>query len=311
MRPIDQISSPERTAARPNTAPAIQQRNFRATKPDISSRHWVRQDAFATALFNALSVVFPYAEAFMARSVHPWQNRLPEHLAIDVRNFVQQESSHAREHGRMNEVLIDAGYDIKPLESTIKSFTSFFRQRNEMTSLTATMCIEHFTAIFAAEMLKNDHHLFDADPEMHELWVWHAIEEVEHKAVAFDVWNYAARDWSETRKYLTRSTMLILVTISFLFNRTRGQMQLLKQDGISAGPAFRGLMAHCFARGGVARSIFKPWLSFFRPSFHPWDHNDRDLLTKGEAMLVEMAKAKAIPEIGSERRKMARLANAA
>jgi uncharacterized protein len=313
MRPIDKTTGPEISAARPSDLPAIQRRYFRTTKPEISARHWVRQDAFATALFNAFSAVFPHGEAFMARSVHHWQSQLPDGLAADARDFVHQESSHAREHGRMNEVLTDAGYDIEPLEHTIKSFVSFFRGRSEMTCLTATMCIEHFTSIIAAEILKNDHHLAGADPELRELWVWHAIEEIEHKAVAFDVWNYAARDWSGAKRYLVRNGMLMLVTISFFVNRTRGQMQLLKQDGIAAGPAFRGLIKHGFGRGGLARNIFKPWLSYFRPAFHPWDHDDHHLLEKGNVMLAEMAKAKAaaVASEPAERRKLGRLAKAA
>jgi uncharacterized protein len=313
MRPIDKTTGPEISAARQSDLPAIQRRNFRTTKPEVASRHWVRQDAFATALFNAFSAVFPHGEAFMARSVHHWQSQLPDNLAADARNFVHQESSHAREHGRMNEVLIDAGYDIEPLERTIKSFVSLFRGRSEMTCLTATMCIEHFTSIIAAETLKNDHHLAGADPELHELWVWHAIEEIEHKAVAFDVWNYAARDWSAAKRYLVRNGMLMAVTISFLINRTRGQMQLLKQDGIAARPAFSGLIKLGLGRGGLARNIFKPWLGYFRPGFHPWDHDDRHLLNKGNAMLAEMAKAKtaAVAADTSERRTRVRLANAA
>jgi uncharacterized protein len=313
MRPIIKTTCADTPAARQSPLPAIQRRNFRTTKPTVSSRHWVRQDAVATALFNAFSAVFPHGEAFMARSVHVWQDKLPEDLAADARNFVHQESSHAREHVRMNDVLIDAGYDIEPLERTIKSFVSFFRNRSEMTCLTATMCIEHFTSIIAAEILKNDHHLDGADPELHELWVWHAIEEIEHKAVAFDVWNYAVRDWSAAKKYLVRNGMLMLVTISFLINRTRGQMQLLKQDGMTAAPAFRGLIKHGFGRGGLIRNIFKPWLGYFRSSFHPWDHDDRHLLDKGNAMLAEMAKAKTAVVAAEpvDRRKQGRLAKAA
>ncbi len=305
---VSKSTAPDRGQSTP-----IQPRDFRTDKPAVSQRHWVRGDAYATALFNAFSAVFPMGETFMARSVKPFQNHLPDALAQEARAFVKQEAAHAREHGRMNEVLTDAGYDIEPLERTIKTFVSFFRGRSELLCLTATMCIEHFTAIIAAEVLKNDHHLAGSDPELHELWVWHAIEETEHKAVAFDVWNHVTRDWSGLRKYAARAAMLMLVTVSFLINRTRGQMQLLQQDGISAGPAFRGLMVHGFGRGGLARNIFSPWISFFRPGFHPWDHDDRPLIVKGEALLAAMNSAKAVVDEAAQtdRRILPRLANAA
>ncbi len=314
MQPNIQIVSSKTKTVNGDNAPQLQPRSFSTSQPQIPNRHWVRQDVFATALFNAFSAVFPHGESFMVRSIKPWQNRMPEKLALDVKNFVEQESAHAREHGNMNQFLADAGYDLKPLEQTIKGFVRFFRNRSEMLCLGVTMCTEHFTSIIGAEVLKNDHHLAGSDPELHELWVWHAIEEVEHKAVAFDVWQYATRDWSGLRKYAVRCGILTLVTISFLINRTRGQMQLLSQDGIPAGRAIRGLVAHGFGRGGLARNIFKPWLSFFRPGFHPWDLDDRALLAKGELTLADIAKTKVIAveaPTDIERRGRPRLAKAA
>jgi uncharacterized protein len=301
------------SAASMVNAPRVQPRRFRTEKPEIAARHWVRGDPYASALFNAFSAVFPVGEAFMARSVKPFQEQLPGQLAAEARSFVSQECAHAREHGRMNEVLSDAGYDTAPLERTIKAFVTFFGSRSPLTCLTATMAIEHFTAIIAAEVLDNDRHLDGADPELHALWVWHAIEETEHKAVAFDVWNHVTRDWSGLRKYAVRTGMLMLVTISFLINRTRGQMQLLRQDGIASGPAIRGLIGHGFGRGGLARGIFGAWLSFFRPGFHPWDHDDRPLMAKGEALLATLTKAKTVADEAeqTERRILPRLANAA
>lgn len=314
MQPNIQIVSSKTKTVNGDNAPQLHPRRFSTAKPHIPNRHWVRQDAFATALFNAFSAVFPHGESFMVRSIKPWQNRMPDKLALDVKNFVEQESAHAREHGNMNQVLADAGYDLEPLERTIKGFVRFFRNKSELLCLGVTMCIEHFTSIIGAEVLKNDHHLAGSDPELHELWVWHAIEEVEHKAVAFDVWQYATRDWSAPRKYAVRCGLLMLVTISFLINRTRGQMQLLGQDGIPAGRAIRGLIARGFGRGGLARNIFKPWLSFFRPGFHPWDLDDRALLAKGELTLADMAKTKVstvkAPKT-TERRGRPRLAKAA
>jgi predicted metal-dependent hydrolase len=309
-----QIVSSKTKPVNGDHAPQLHPRSFSTSKPDIPNRHWVRQDVFATALFNAFSAVFPHGESFMVRCIKPWQNRMPEKLALDVKNFVEQESAHAREHGNMNQILIQAGYDLEPLERTIKGFVRFFRDSNEMLCLGVTMCIEHFTSIIGAEVLKNDHHLAGSDPELHELWIWHAIEEVEHKAVAFDVWQYATRDWSASRKYAVRCSLLMLITISFLINRTRGQMQLLSQDGIPARRAFRGLIALGFGRGGLARNIFRPWLSFFRPGFHPWDLDDRALLAKGELVLAGMAKTELITvkaAKAAERRGRPRLAKAA
>jgi uncharacterized protein len=150
-----------------------------------------------------------------------------------VEAFIEQEAGHSREHVAMNKALINAGYDIAPLDRKIRAFVAFFEDPSDTVKLTATMCLEHFTAIIAAELLENHDHLAGVDDDMFELWLWHAIEEVEHKGVAFDVWNYAVKDWNPVRRYALRSIFMLAVTTSFFINRTLGQIELLRQDGHS------------------------------------------------------------------------------
>ena len=273
--------------------PAIVPREFRTLRDAKVNRHWVRGDPYATAFFNALSAVFPHGETFMLRSMVPWEERVPASLGREVNAFIEQEAGHSREHVAMNRALIEAGYDVEPLERKIKAFVRFFENSSDMTKLTATMCIEHFTAIVAAEILKNRCHLDGACAELSELWLWHAIEEVEHKGVAFDVWIYATRDWSPGRRYIVRSAAMLAVTASFVINRSLGQIELLRQDGYGFFAALKGILRSGFGKGGVGRNVLGRWASFFRPNFHPWDHDDRLLLATGEAELARIAAKRA------------------
>jgi uncharacterized protein len=294
--------------------PPLQTRDFHILKQEVPNRHWVRGEAFATALFNALSVVFPAGEAFMIRSIKPWQKKVPPALARDIQNFVEQEAGHSREHNVMNQSLIDAGYDITPLERVINNFVGRFKRSSDLTRLGATMCIEHLTAIIAAELLENEYHLAGSNEELRELWIWHGLEEVEHKAVAFDTWQYATKDWNPLLRYFVRTSLLTAVTISFVINRTRGQLELLKQDGYRFTPALLGLVKCGFGKGGIGRHSIRPWFAFFRPAFHPWDIDDRHLIAKGEQMLEDIKAARAEKKVvmePTERRKRARLARAA
>jgi uncharacterized protein len=280
--------------------PAIVSRGFRGKKQGATQRHWVRSDPYATAFFNALSAVFPHGETFMIRCMIPWAERVPPSLGREVKAFIEQEAGHSREHVAMNRGLIDAGYDIEPLDRKIRGFVSFFENASDMVKLTATMCIEHFTAIIAAEILHDKKHLAGTDEDMRELWLWHAIEEVEHKGVAFDVWKYATAEWNPVRRWLWRSIFMLLITASFFVNRTLGQIELLRQDGIGFFSALRCVMRSGFGKGGIGRKVLWPWASFFRPGFHPWDKDDRLLIAEGEAMLA-IATAKragynAVPE---------------
>jgi uncharacterized protein len=259
----------------------------------ISERHWLREDPYATAFFNSLSAVFPRGEAFMIESMRPWQSRLPAPLAAEVKTFIEQEAAHSREHASLNRALIHSGYDIAPLDTVIRQFVEFFRDADEITRLGATMCIEHMTAIVAAELLGDPSHMDGCDDEVRRLWLWHGVEEVEHKAVAFDVWMWATRDWSAARRWATRSALLIAVSASFFVNRTRGQLELLRQDGIAAPKAFWRMMHYGFGKGGIARRIMRPWAQFLKPGFHPWQIDDRALIASGEAMFAALEPVEA------------------
>src|SRR3546814_5779790 len=66
------------------------------------------------------------------------------------------------------------------------------------------MALDHFTAMMAHEFLTNSRHFAKADPEVHNMWRWHATEEIEHKGVAFDVWVHATRGWTPARRWKVR-----------------------------------------------------------------------------------------------------------
>ncbi|MEP7350277.1 MAG: metal-dependent hydrolase [Sphingorhabdus sp.] len=283
---MDATSNSNGSAVPKDARPVVAPRGFRRVGNPATVRHWVRGDPYATAFFNALSAVFPHGETFMIRSMIPWADRVPISLGSEVRAFIEQEAGHTREHVAMNRGLTGAGYDIEPLDRRIKAFVRVFEGTSDITKLTATMCIEHFTAIVAAETLKNQAHLAGADENLRELWLWHAIEEIEHKGVAFDVWQFATAKWHPTRRWLWRSFFMIAITLSFFVNRTLGQLELLRQDGIDFWTALRGVFRLGFAKDGIARNIAGSWLGFFRPNFHPWDIDDRLLIAQGEAELA-------------------------
>ena len=290
---MDATNKTATTATSSSDRPDIVARGFRGATDAISERHWVRQDPVATAFFNALSAVFPHGETFMIRSLIPWVDRVPDPLRAEVKAFIEQEAGHAREHVGMNKALTSAGYDIEPLDRKIRAFAAFFDDASDIVKLTATMCIEHFTAIIAAELLANRYHLAGVDDDILELWLWHAVEEVEHKGVAFDVWNYATRDWSPVRRFALRSFFMLAVTTSFFINRTSGQIELLRQDGFGFIPSLKNVLRAGFGKGGIGRNVLRPWAAFFAPGYHPWDKDDRLLLAKGEADLASIAAVRA------------------
>ncbi len=252
----------------------------REVKP---GRWWHGSDPFATAFYNALSATFPKGEAFFVEAVRNHREGAPGKLAEEIKSFTTQEVIHSREHDAFNKAAIDAGYDLGPLDERVQFRLDFLRSKPPIASLAATMALEHFTAIFAHELLADPRHLAGAEPEARAMWRWHAIEEIEHKGVAYDTWLHATRHWPRSKRWKVKANVMLLATRNFTVDRTLGAIELLKQDGITGVRAWAGLLWFMWIRPGMMRKIFSAWAKFFMPGFHPWNEDDRHLIAAYEA----------------------------
>ena len=115
------------------------------------------------------------------------------------------------------------------------------------------------------------------------MWQWHAIEEIEHKGVAYDTWLHATRHWTRWKRWKVKAKVMLLVTRNFTVDRTRGAIELLRQDRITGARAWLGLLGFMWVRPGMMRKIFRAWAAFFLPRFHPWNEDDRHLIQRYEA----------------------------
>lgn len=261
----------------------IQCRNRHFASAAIERRRWVGGDPYASAFFNCLSAIFPKGEAFFIEALKKFRDRTPPKLSGEIRSFIQQEATHSREHHFFNQHLASCDLDISRLEQSITDVVSYVRAQPEIMHLVATMCIEHITAILAAEVISNPRHFENADEEQRKLWLWHASEEVEHKGVAFDTWSYMSRDWSPLKRWYVRSSFMAKISLGFTINRTKGVLDLLRQDGITGVRAWTGLVHYALVGPAPLRRTLWPWLQFFKPGFHPWDIDDRHLIQLAES----------------------------
>lgn len=258
----------------------ITPRDRRFNRDSRPRRWWLNGDPVATAFYNALSVTFPKGEAFFIESVKAHRDGAPPKLAGEIRAFTMQEVMHSREHLAFNRHIAEAGYDVEPLDRKVDEVLALTKGRPVILNLAATMALEHFTAILARELLENGAHLAGSDPEAGDLWRWHAMEEIEHKAVAYDTWLYATRDWTRFKRWWVKSLMMLLVTRNFIPHRLEGALQLLEQDGITGAKAKWRLLSFAFGRPGMFRKISGAWVKYFLPGFHPWNDDESHLLKK-------------------------------
>ena len=261
----------------------IMPRDRRFERGKLAERLWHGGRVEATAIYNALSTTFPAGEAFFVESVRAFRDGTPPQLAADIKAFTTQEAIHSREHDAFNRRAIDSGYDLKKLEAQVEKRLAVTRDKPKVVSLAATMALEHFTAILAHELLADPRHLDRADPQAAALWRWHAVEEIEHKAVAYDTWLHATRKWTRWKRWNVKVKVMLYVTRNFVVDRTAGALELMRQDGVTGFGAWARLLWYLWIRPGMFRKIAGAWAKFFLPRFHPWNEDDRHLLRAYEA----------------------------
>ena len=257
---------------------AIVVRDRRFGRGRVPERWWLNGDPVASAWFNALSATFPRGETLFVDAVKAFREGAPPALAEEIRGFIRQEINHTREHLAFNRAAADAGYDMSAIDARVEQLIGLVYARPKPVWLAVTIALEHFTAMFAHEFLKHPGHFVGAASEQAELWRWHAVEEIEHKGVAYDTWLHATKGWSRWKRWKVKSLLMLAITRRFVRNRFVDASDLLAQDGIAGPRAKAQLVWYLVGRPGILRRVFPAWCAYFLPGFHPWNRDDRALV---------------------------------
>ena len=233
-------------------------------------------DLVMSHVLAALSGLFPDGEDYFVRSVRRVRDHVEEPvLRRQVAGFIGQEAVHGREHRALNGRLAELGYPTRSIERRVRAVLGFRdRHLSAHANLAATAALEHYTATLAETLL--------SDPEARRLvgshavldvLLWHALEESEHKAVAFDV--YRAVGGSER----TRRLVMHLTTVTFLLGLTIDVARSLwgARATYERGElidSLRRLRGNPFA----SRAVRGRLRDYVRPDFHPDDHDATELL---------------------------------
>ena len=241
---------------------------------------WHGGSAFRTAYFNAMSMLFPLGEKFFIDSVRFFKDEIDDpRLLKEIIAFQGQESTHRLQHQKYNELLCEQrGYDLDRFERPLRDRMAWaYRELTARRRLAGTAASEHLTAIMADDMLVHQDALSGADPHVAALWQWHGVEETEHKAVAFDVLVAVGGTVTERRQALLMNTF-------FFFKDTfRIMCLMLKHDGRlwSFREWLTGLK-FLLIKPGILRRVFFAYLRFYKKDFHPWQHDNRELIVAWE-----------------------------
>lgn len=235
-------------------------------------RYWFGGDVFKTRFFDAMSLLFPEGEKYFIVCVRDYRDRITDpQLAAEVRDFIYQEGQHGMVHTRFNDRLREQGIAVDTvLDKQKRVMFGFFRKYfPRRFTLAQTAAAEHMTALMAHGFF-NNRMFADADPRIRAMYAWHAVEEIEHKAVAFDVFKKVARGG-----YFTRVLAMMLVSFTFPFHVFAIMRHMFAVDGVQQ--RFRvwikGLW-WLYGPGGLYPRLMPSYLAYYLPGFHPWKHGD-------------------------------------
>lgn len=233
-------------------------------------RHWLDNDPFKSRFFDAMSVFFPEGERFFITCVRDFKDQISDpQLLEEVKDFTRQEGQHGIVHRQFNDRLKRQRIHVKSLErQTVWFLFDVLRKRlKPETTLALTAAFEHMTALMA-HGFEQCRVLDKADPRIRAMYTWHAIEEVEHKAVAFDVMQKAAKVG-----YWRRVLPLLFTSFSFPLATLLVVNYMLQVDGFRglkrAGIMARGLW-WLYKPGGLFLPLLGHYIQYFKPGFHPW-----------------------------------------
>ena len=264
--------------------PAVRARRIRFSYPTGSLRkHFVDGDLVMSHVVAHLSGLFPEGEEFFVRSVRCFADQITDpKLKSRVQGFIGQEISHGREHRALNERLQQMGYPTGWVDRmTHRDFKRFERLLSPLTCLAITAAFEHYTAVLA-EMLLSDERAqaILGATEVRSMLLWHAIEESEHRSVAFDV--YRSVGGTETRRIWTMRIIRLAFTASVVFFSALS----LLGDRATYNPVrlFRSLAA---LRNSplLTRAVVRRIRAYTKPGFHPDDTDNTALLEHWTAEL--------------------------
>lgn len=240
-------------------------------------RFWLDGDPFKTRFFDAMSTLFPEGEKFFIACVRDFRDRITDPvLAAQVKDFMYQEGQHGMVHTRFNDRLAAQGVNMKAiLDYQVQWLFGFFRKRcSPEFTLAMTVVAEHMTALMAHGFFRTGV-MNKADPRIRAMYGWHAVEEIEHKAVAFDVMQKVAKVG-----YFKRLGAFLLEGINFPFHVFRIMSHMFDVDGIHGFKRARMWLRGfwwLYGWNGLYPRLLPHYFAFLLPGFHPWKYGSLEI----------------------------------
>lgn len=239
----------------------VRQLNF---NPKAIRRHFFADSPVMSHLLTALSSTFPIGEQFFVHSVRNVREKVKhEQLQADIAAFIGQEAMHSKAHAEFNDAWRRDDYNLDNFQAWLARRDQFIKAAHPKLQLAVTCAFEHFTALLGGYILRHPEILSTLEDDAIKLWVWHAIEEIEHRAVAFDVYQEVYGDAQVRRKVMRN------VTTGFASLTFYSASHLFLQDWRKSVPKVTGNVYGTYMLIKMLISLTPEYLAYFKADFHP------------------------------------------
>lgn len=239
-------------------------------------KYWCANDPAMTHYFTGLSTLFPEGKSYFVRSVRALREhaKLNEALDREISAFIGQEAMHSKEHHAFHISAQQHGMNPESLEKVtgivLKGLEKVFSKK---WNLLVTVGLEHYTAVLVVSMMETVNE-YMTDKTIRDLWLWHSVEETEHKAVAFDLYEYLYGNGLNA--YLPRVTIFTLSLILITGLSTIYQIVLMKRDkqlsNLKTWQNFFNFAAKQY------KTFIPKFFEYYRYDFHPNQTNKKNLV---------------------------------
>lgn len=219
-----------------------------------------------------MSAMFPAGERFFVHSVRNLQHRAQSQaLKTDIAAFIGQEAMHAKEHEALNAWILGQNMDTRFISANVEwLMAALKRYCSASQQLAITAAAEHFTAILAHQIMRREdlQQRLSSNETLKNIWLWHAIEESEHKNVAFDL--YQDAQGSNVMRVLVMPPTTLYMIGLMVYGTVKIALQHRQNWNLRQCAEFYQLM---FDEKGFIRTLKNDYLDYYHTDFHPLQHD--------------------------------------
>ncbi|WP_034279903.1 metal-dependent hydrolase [Alkanindiges illinoisensis] len=232
--------------------------------PQLIKRHFFANSPVMSHLLTALSSTFPIGEQFFVHSVRNVRDRITdEQLQAEIAAFIGQEAMHSKAHTEFNQAWRRDDYQLDSFQAWLAKHDHRLKNAPYKVQLAITSAFEHFTALLGGYILNHPELLETLDDDAVKLWVWHAIEEIEHRSVAFDTYQALYGDLKLRRQVMQA------VTTSFASLTLYATQRLFWQDKWKSLPKVGGNLRGLYLVAKMLVQLTPEYFSYYKKDFHP------------------------------------------